>query len=965
MPQAATLDDKYGLEAASPATGVVDDQYGLEPAKPKQTAAQEQAPRVEKFIQDNSMKKNAGFTPGNIASNLWEGVKDTGRFAKGLISDISDEKKPLLFGNAEEGPGESTFHKYVIHPSEDEFKKAQTSKTGTESVGHSVAGAIPVIGPWVAGLSEQAGTGDVGGALARGAGQFESGKAVHGAVKSVIPEISHVPGEGFDVKAPPIVDTAGKVIDAAKDAGSAVKEGTARVLRNEKNEIRPTVKMAAGLAGAGLGYATGLHGIGELGGAALGPKIANALTPLRAPVPEFPGAPLPAAEDFYAHEGAERNAINRNTKVNDVAAQRRAKADAAATEAAKPVYPGAPLPAAEDFYSHEGAERNAMRKMQGGRIAEIGATPAEGQEAPAVPPADANAPVIKLPVPREPLPGENPGYMASIPRSRLLNLGRQGRPGAGEQIQNIGKNVLYLPEEYPGPRPNIDEPMGEGARAPQGIPEIGRVPAGKLSPGDTFIDETGDARKVQAIDGNKIRTKDGTERTYEDEIKLGKGELNSPESVGKIGAREKGVEGGAGSFSQPPQVKMAPSEWSKLSDARRMYEWRKSLRDQGVPAERLPTMEDPRLKPETAPPGLLVPPEASRASPLPTPPPSARWTVDRGAIPGEPMMLLDLPKDGNPEQAKAAIFEREDPKQPGYSRFEVLDGDGNSKGVFGTEKEAAEAAEKHFPKAGVETPKPAQLKPNESTSDKFYDKEKDQWSPERQKYHDQIAEQATAGKTPPQGRPPQVTITLGGTGAGKTTVTRTIMADDPNLVNIDSDANKLLVPEYDGLKKSDPQKAAARVHDESKAISKRIIQEAVKKGLDFVYDTSTGGGGDALFKKLKDLGYKVELVYADVPVEEAMKRARDRATNSKDPSNFGRFVPEDIVQKKHVDAAKAFHKYIDSPNVDEIRAFDTTTRTPEEFYTKSGGKEGQIKNQQVFDRVKEKANGPKPAGRSK
>jgi hypothetical protein len=58
--------------------------------------------------------------------------------------------------------------------------------------------------------------------------------------------------------------------------------------------------------------------------------------------------------------------------------------------------------------------------------------------------------VTTLPAPRDPLPGEKPGNMASVPRGRLLNLARQGRPGAGEQLQNTGKTVLYTTPEYPG-----------------------------------------------------------------------------------------------------------------------------------------------------------------------------------------------------------------------------------------------------------------------------------------------------------------------------------------------------------------------------------------------------------------------------------------------------------------------------------------------------------------------------------
>jgi hypothetical protein len=79
-------------------------------------------------------------------------------------------------------------------------------------------------------------------------------------------------------------------------------------------------------------------------------------------------------------------------------------------------------------------------------------------------PAAPTAQVVKLPVPREPLPGENPGNMASIPRSRLLDLGRQGRPGAGEQLRNIGKTPLYVPETGYAPPKSVENLEHIGSR---------------------------------------------------------------------------------------------------------------------------------------------------------------------------------------------------------------------------------------------------------------------------------------------------------------------------------------------------------------------------------------------------------------------------------------------------------------------------------------------------------------------
>jgi predicted ABC-type ATPase len=257
-------------------------------------------------------------------------------------------------------------------------------------------------------------------------------------------------------------------------------------------------------------------------------------------------------------------------------------------------------------------------------------------------------------------------------------------------------------------------------------------------------------------------------------------------------------------------------------------------------------------------------------------------------------------------------------------------------------------------------PEAVELKPGETTFEHFYDKENDRWAPERAANHDAVAENAVEGKTPPpEGQAPQAIITVGGTASGKSTLTRSILGDNHNQVNVDSDHLKLYVPEYEGLKESDPQKAAARVHDESKAMSKRVIAEAVKRGLDFVYDTSTGGGGEALFNRLKDMGYKIHVVFADVPVDEAITRAAKRAEESTDPANRDRIVPEEVIRKKHQQAAEAFGKYRSSPAVDQVSAYDTSTRPPKQFYERTAEGGEKIHDQDVMDRVEEKARGGK------
>ena len=68
---------------------------------------------------------------------------------------------------------------------------------------------------------------------------------------------------------------------------------------------------------------------------------------------------------------------------------------------------------------------------------------------------------------------------------------------------------------------------GSGTGRPEGTPEtsetnLTKVPASQLAAGDTFVDETGEPRRVIAVEGDKIRTADGTLKTYTGEItKLG------------------------------------------------------------------------------------------------------------------------------------------------------------------------------------------------------------------------------------------------------------------------------------------------------------------------------------------------------------------------------------------------------------------------------------------------------------
>ena len=188
-----------------------------------------------------------GITPGHLASEGWEGLKDIGRSVKSVAGDISSSR-PLVFGSAEEGPQESTLHKYVIHPAEIESEKARHAGSDIESIGHSVAAALPVIGPAISNLSEQAGTGDIGGAIGRGAGQAAGAKL-----------LSKVPGVLPKLEVNPVEIGAGLAkgeLTGVKVKTSEAVQATRRVTGKRLTEEQAAAKPATAEFQPALGNAT-------------------------------------------------------------------------------------------------------------------------------------------------------------------------------------------------------------------------------------------------------------------------------------------------------------------------------------------------------------------------------------------------------------------------------------------------------------------------------------------------------------------------------------------------------------------------------------------------------------------------------------------------------------------------------------------------------------------------------------
>lgn len=188
---------------------------------------------------------------------------------------------------------------------------------------------------------------------------------------------------------------------------TAARDIASKAVYTEENKMRPVAKTAAKVTGALVGHATGLPEAGVVGYLE-GPRVLESIVPKRAAPATYPGAPLPEAGEFYAKRGAEMDAIR---KMNALAERVKAREAVAQAKAA----------------------REELPEQQ----------------------------VFTVPVPREPLPGENPNYMASVPRGTLPELAAGGKPGAATQLQNLGRKILYVPESYPtGPKVTGELPGG-------------------------------------------------------------------------------------------------------------------------------------------------------------------------------------------------------------------------------------------------------------------------------------------------------------------------------------------------------------------------------------------------------------------------------------------------------------------------------------------------------------------------
>lgn len=188
------------------------------------------------------------------------------------------------------------------------------------------------------------------------------------------------------------------------------------------------------------------------------------------------------------------------------------------------------------------------------------------------------------------------------------------------------------------------------------------------------------------------------------------------------------------------------------------------------------------------------------------------------------------------------------------------------------------------------------------------------YTDERKATHNGIrAAYLSTARLPENGEAPEALFMAGGSGAGKSSIVGkqgpdgnfhggTIDAPE-GAVYVNPDEIKELFPETDALKAADDPRWAALSHEESSDVAATLRGDAEKAGFPMVIDGTGDAAGPSeqfpegkFMGKVRDAekaGYKTKIVFVDIPVEEAIRRADIRAQET------GRKISQQQIRDIH------------------------------------------------------------------
>ena len=173
---------------------------------------------------------------------------------------------------------------------------------------------------------------------------------------------------------------------------------------------------------------------------------------------------------------------------------------------------------------------------------------------------------------------------------------------------------------------------------------------------------------------------------------------------------------------------------------------------------------------------------------------------------------------------------------------------------------------------------------------------------------------------------PTVTFLGGGSAAGKSNILSSLPKTG---FTLDVDDVRKELPEYQADTKAGGERgkaAAARTHEESSLLTKRIGATAAERGLDITIDGTGDGSIESLSAKIagyRTAGHKIEAHYVTSSIEEAIARAETRGQRT------GRYVPEDQIRGLHRAVSVVFPQAVERGLFDKFSVWDTTGSTRE------------------------------------
>lgn len=158
----------------------------------------------------------------------------------------------------------------------------------------------------------------------------------------------------------------------------------------------------------------------------------------------------------------------------------------------------------------------------------------------------------------------------------------------------------------------------------------------------------------------------------------------------------------------------------------------------------------------------------------------------------------------------------------------------------------------------------------------------------------------------------KVWLVLGVPASGKSTFSDPLVEREGALL-IDSDEAKKMLPEFsNGL-------LAGAVHEESANIAETVFSRAMANYDNMVLPLvgKTMPKLQEKIEKLKEAGYKVNLIYVDLPAEKAIERTKARFRHT------GRLVPPDYLRKVGLKSRENYDKLKVTKEVDSYEAWDS------------------------------------------